>query len=649
MRILFLAPHISTGGLPQYLCKKIECLKDDHQIFCIEYANHSDSFVVQRARVQDAIGKNYLLLGDDKSELIDLIKEIAPDVVSLEEIPEYFLDRKLAEKIYSTSRTYSIVETTHDSSFDISQKVFLPDKFFAISRFILEKFSKLGMPCELFEYPIEDKPNLNKGEAQRRLGLSPNKKHVINVGLFTSRKNQAEVIEYARKMIDYPVQFHFIGNQADNFKWYWEPLMKDFPSNCKWWGERKDVDLFYEAADLFLFTSRGSAGDMETMPLVIREAIGSRVPSLIYNLPVYLNCFDEFKTINYLDFDDLSDNINKIVSVLNIKKNKSMKITSSWDPDEQKMHYSTDVTIDFPVVVALRDYKSDAVMWSTVYEVFPSGVNFWMIPVVKHVHDYSADPVFTGIKLCIYNKETGEQLYEKPYFAKFVDMPALNLSNSIPYYNNYLEFFVTKKYNAFLKPKYENVVDAGANVGVFTFFLLKNKIAKNITCVECDYAALKDLQKNVEINSNVKVIPKAISDKNTQIKFYHSDCNPVISSTLAPDKLKHHFAGTKGDVAYTVDTVTIKELIDDLKIIDLLKIDIEGAEYELILNLDDSLFKYINNLFIECHFFEQNYKEKYDSLLAKLRKNGYLVKEFTEGQSDRLAGASESILAEKIV
>jgi hypothetical protein len=40
--------------------------------------------------------------------------------------------------------------------------------------------------------------------------------------------------------------------------------------------------------DLFLFTSRGTNTDKETMPLVIREALSYQIPTLIYNLPVYL-------------------------------------------------------------------------------------------------------------------------------------------------------------------------------------------------------------------------------------------------------------------------------------------------------------------------------------------------------------------------
>jgi hypothetical protein len=31
-KLLYVAPHLSTGGLPQYLTKKIELLKNDFEI-----------------------------------------------------------------------------------------------------------------------------------------------------------------------------------------------------------------------------------------------------------------------------------------------------------------------------------------------------------------------------------------------------------------------------------------------------------------------------------------------------------------------------------------------------------------------------------------------------------------------------------------
>ena len=60
------------------------------------------------------------------------------------------------------------------------------------------------------------------------------------------------------------VQFHFVGNQAGNFKEYWEPLMENVPNNVKIWGERSDTDLFLQAADVFMFNST-----WECNPLVL--------------------------------------------------------------------------------------------------------------------------------------------------------------------------------------------------------------------------------------------------------------------------------------------------------------------------------------------------------------------------------------------
>jgi hypothetical protein len=35
-KILFLASHLSTGGMPQFLLKRIETLKDNYEIFVVE-------------------------------------------------------------------------------------------------------------------------------------------------------------------------------------------------------------------------------------------------------------------------------------------------------------------------------------------------------------------------------------------------------------------------------------------------------------------------------------------------------------------------------------------------------------------------------------------------------------------------------------
>jgi glycosyltransferase involved in cell wall biosynthesis len=317
-KLLYVAPHLSTGGLPQYLTKKIELLKDEFEIYLVEWVDCTGGrLVVTRNKITKLVNPNrFFTLGENKQELIDIINQVQPDIIHLEEIPEYFMDHKIAEQIYNKDRNYIIVETSHDSSYDTTQKKFFPDKFMFVSDWQINQYKNIDIPSVLVEYPIEYIERPNREEALRILQLDTTKKHVLHVGLYTARKNQSEFFEYARQFPD--VEFHSLGNQADNFKWYWEPLMNEKPANLTWWNERTDVEAFYQAMDLFLFTSHGNDKDKETMPLVIREAISNKIPTLIYNLPVYLNYFDKFDTIDYLKFNDLQYNHDKIANKLGL-------------------------------------------------------------------------------------------------------------------------------------------------------------------------------------------------------------------------------------------------------------------------------------------------------------------------------------------
>jgi glycosyltransferase involved in cell wall biosynthesis len=218
-KLLYIAPHLSTGGLPQYLTKKIELLKEEFEIHLVEWNDVTGGrLVVTKNKVRALVPENrFYTLGEDKMELIDLVNMINPDIVHCEEIPEFFMDNNIAEKLYSTDRTYKIVETSHDSSFDIEQKKFFPDKFMFVSQWQIDQYKDIDIPKVLVEYPIEYVERPDRTKSLQKLGLNPSKKHVLHIGLFTSRKNQAEFFEYARMLPD--IEFHSVGNQADNFKW----------------------------------------------------------------------------------------------------------------------------------------------------------------------------------------------------------------------------------------------------------------------------------------------------------------------------------------------------------------------------------------------------------------------------------------------
>ena len=315
-KLLIITPHTSTGGAPQCSVKKVELLKNDFEIKVVEYSFLAYQFVVQRNRIIDLVGlDNFHSLSADKSGMLKkIIEEFRPDVISMEEFPEMFMDKAIADWIYHSERSYKIFETTHDSSFNPKNKIYTPDEFVFVSAYNSLMYKELEIPTSVVEYPI-DYIERNKKEARETLGLEHDYKHVVIIGLFTPRKNQKYSFELAERLSDYKIKFHFIGNQAENFAFYWKPLMDKKPENCIIWGERSDTETFLQAADLFLFTSKGDKGNKELNPLVIKEAAKYQdLPKLMYNLDVYLNKYNTSKDFSFLS-GDLSEDINKVISL----------------------------------------------------------------------------------------------------------------------------------------------------------------------------------------------------------------------------------------------------------------------------------------------------------------------------------------------
>jgi glycosyltransferase involved in cell wall biosynthesis len=305
-KILCIAPHLSTGGMPQYLLKKIQSIKDQYNIYLVEYACVSGEYVVQREQLKWILEDKFYTLEENKLKLLDIIDQIQPDVIHLEDTPESFMDSEVSSLIFgNTNRDYFIIESTHSSLTVPSNLLFHPDKFILPSKWIQQKFTEQlsQIPNDIWEYPIENY-HRDQRKAQEFLKLNPNQKHVLMVGLFTPGKNQGEIFEIAKQLPE--VQFHFVGNQAPNFAEYWEPLMKNKPDNCIVWGERDDVSNFYQACDVFYFSSK-----FELMPLSIKEALSYGLPCLFRRLETYMDSYDNNSLVHYID-----DNLDKTKEIL---------------------------------------------------------------------------------------------------------------------------------------------------------------------------------------------------------------------------------------------------------------------------------------------------------------------------------------------
>lgn len=319
-KLLIIVPHLSTGGLPQVTLNKIELLQNDFEIKLVEYSVLALVFNIQRNKIINLLSDNFCTLdsNDKLNSLKSIIANFKPNVISIEEFPEMFMDNKIAEWLYADDNNWKIIETTHDSSFNPKDKRYFPDKFVFVSAYNAFKYIDFPVPFEVIEYPVDIKQR-DKVALQKQLNLEPHLKHVVIVGLFTERKNQAYAIEMARKLKKYKIMFHFLGNRADNFKSYWEPLVNDLPYNCKLHGERSDVSDFVAACDVFLFPSKGNRGNKELNPIAIKEALEYDVVKMMYNLDVYCNKYNEYEDVVYLT-GDLGSDTDNMISVLNLNR-----------------------------------------------------------------------------------------------------------------------------------------------------------------------------------------------------------------------------------------------------------------------------------------------------------------------------------------
>jgi autotransporter strand-loop-strand O-heptosyltransferase len=287
-KLLFLAPHLSSGGMPSFLLKRIQLLNDLFDIYVVEYACLSDTYIVHRKQIQEILKDKFYTLEENKLELLTIIKNHNIDIVHIEHEVEGF-DMGMVNMLYSNNRTYKIVETCHNIVFKAKDKIFIPDAFALCTPYHLETFSEIDTYKQVIQYPLENNVcDFNKkAESIKTLGLAEDRINVLNVGLWTKGKNQGEAIEIAKKHPS--IDFHFVGNQAINFADYWQPLMNDLPENVKVWGERDDVSVFMEACDIFMFNST-----FECNPLVIKEAIGYQMPIFAHNLSQYCGMYDDY-------------------------------------------------------------------------------------------------------------------------------------------------------------------------------------------------------------------------------------------------------------------------------------------------------------------------------------------------------------------
>ena len=164
------------------------------------------------------------------------------------------------------------------------------------------------------------------------------------------------------------------------------------------------------------------------------------------------------------------------------------------------------------------------------------------------------------------------------------------------------------------------IFDVGANIGLFTLFLNQSFNSLKIYSFEPIPSIFEVLEKNMQLHSikNVFLFNYGISSENqTEVGFTfypnmagNSTIKPlekieqrnVMESLLSQEEVEYFFQcqQVRGELK------TLSSIISELEIetINLLKIDVEGAEYEVLQGIEEKDWEKIKQIIIEVHDIE---------------------------------------------
>ena len=139
------------------------------------------------------------------------------------------------------------------------------------------------------------------------------------------------------------------------------------------------------------------------------------------------------------------------------------------------------------------------------------------------------------------------------------------------------EIFKTRLYAKYLENKKDAVVlDVGGNIGSFSLYA--SKYAKQVYTLEPSLEHFENINYMLNFNEikNVKPIQKALYIEDKPFPFFHNNNKTMYSL--------HQAVNDNSSQPETVMAVTLPTLFKEEGIthIDLMKLDIEGSEYEVI-------------------------------------------------------------------
>jgi FkbM family methyltransferase len=181
----------------------------------------------------------------------------------------------------------------------------------------------------------------------------------------------------------------------------------------------------------------------------------------------------------------------------------------------------------------------------------------------------------------------------------------------------YMEIFLDQVYHfdaTHAKPK---IVDCGANIGMAILYFKKLYPQSEIWAYEANPVAFELLKRNVQENNieGVQLFNYVLSSENGVVDFYVPDQKGSLNASL-----HQKIAGGERQL---LPSYQLSGLLPGIgKEIDFMKIDIEGAEEDVIKDLYSSRYlTHVKHFIIEYHHIEDREKSNFRRFLAYFDKD----------------------------
>jgi FkbM family methyltransferase len=195
--------------------------------------------------------------------------------------------------------------------------------------------------------------------------------------------------------------------------------------------------------------------------------------------------------------------------------------------------------------------------------------------------------------------------------TKLFDKPIL-FSNTKGFFHSVEEIFQREVYRFQAQSERPYIIDAGANIGLSIIYFKRLYPNCSIVAYEPDHEIFSLLIKNIAAHQyeNVDVREAAAWVSDGHLEFFSEGS---LAGSTEVDFLK----------SGNIKTVRSRRLKSDLqdKTIDFLKIDIEGAENEVLFDIEPELSS-VQNLFFEYHSIRGK-KQMLGDLLALVTRSGF--------------------------